>query len=905
MVIKIIQINIYNHLIILINLNMSTLKEIVTKPTLKSESNTKRSNNEKSVSIKEEKEIAVKNQFDKNERKVEVEADVKKEKLLTEDSALMDQSQISNYQIPVFNENEYGLNNKTSATAIINYLNDKVRFLEAENKALLNEVTNNHSFTEKEKINYYLRLRKELIQENERLVSEKKVREMSHKSELEKLNLEISELKEKLRIAKMTPQEKNLEILSFDRKPDTQQIVNEGNDKKEEESFVAKTKFFKDIDKHAKNEEQKEKNQITQLLKEQKERQVGPKNSIYNLNKKDHNNPFIPVIDDLEERVKLLEQTIREREADILESEEVNQTNEQIFAREKAALQLEITKWKEKYLLILATRKTISQEFSELNVKTTENIKRSMSKQTYDMESKILHLEKMNKKLNDDMSSMVKADHDIDHQKINQISNLKKDLKNLMDNYDDLYHNYEESLKILTKQIDSIKQLYLTRENEFINITNYYIDTINDFSRPVTDIVSNPSNLKILEESLILQNKQTEEMRRLAEKHIKENSMIKSENFESKAIMRQKINDAMKFYDDTIANISDNHKTIEEKLEKIIGFMEVFDQKFVLFNSLIEDKKNLTDKVNELETKIRMISNEDQMKEVLNLRESNFKLTKELESKVHLLKEMEEIQETIFNFQTDNHIKGKHSKINSSNPNDVSSPSYGKTNLKRGTITSSNFQKSKEVSMDTIIKMKSEIAILSSKIVEITRSKEQIENFYQEEIRKLLVAVEEKNEIIDELKSIISKNENEHSSKKETIFNLWMIEFKEFKENLISISDIKNVIEKFKIEGNELKIQRDKLVSEEIYLLRQEIKTKDKSIQDLKNNYKKENSSLNDMIEVYKKGMDNRITSLDNLIQMKTNEVTALKNEKKRVQVIEQRKKEVRNKIYNHNNFLS
>lgn len=808
-------------------------------------------------------------------------------------------SEISNFEIPKFSEKDLAIG-KASPEAIIAYLNDKVRFLEAENKVLRDEVINNHSFTEKEKINYYLRLRKELIQENEKLVSEKKVREMNFKSTVDRLNIDVKDLQEKLRVAKMCPEEKNLNILSFDKSflnaSQTQNQQNVINVNKNNESFTAHTKFFQNLDKEIKQEEEKDKGQLAKLLKEQRERQVGPKNSIYNLNKKDHNNPFIPVIDDLEERVKLLEQTIREKEADIMELNEVISTNEQIATRAQAALQMEINKWKEKYLLILATRKTISQEFSELNAKTTENIKNSMSKTTYDMESKILHLEKMNQKLNDDMKAIVGADHDIDHQKVTQINNLKRDLKNLMENYDDLYHNYEESLKILTKQIDSIKQLYLTRENEFINITNYYIDTINDFSKPVTDIVANPSNLKLLEESLIAQNKQTEEMRRVAEKHIKENSMIKSENFESKAIMRQKINDAMRFYDESIANISDNHHSIEEKLCKITAFMEVFDQKFILFNSLIEDKKNLTDKVNELEAKIRMLSNDDTYKEVLSLREGNYKLSKELESKVQLLKEMEEIQEAMFNYQTENHLKTKqhHGKAQEHiQGTSFVSKLVGSINKNLESPNKKSIMRAKEVSYDTVMKMKAEIAILNSKTIELGRSKEEIENFYQEELKKLLVNIEEKNEIIDELKSIITKNENEHSSKKETIFNLWMIEFKEFKENLISISDIKNIIEKFKIEGNELKIQRDKLVSEEIYLLRQEIKTKDKSILDLKSNYKSENKNLNDMIEAYKKGIESRLSSLDNLISIKTNEVNALKNEKKRLSVIEQRKKEV------------
>lgn len=811
----------------------------------------------------------------------------------------------SSFKVPVIDPKDIA-NSKASPSVIIAYLTDKIRFLEAENRALTEEITNNSALVDKEKICYYLRLRRELIEENEKLMSEKKMREISFKGEMEKMRMEVKDLKERLKLNSNLypiPEEINIQMQNSINSQHSQTGSALQSITPHQEGF-ANTKFFKNCESLAKVEEDKA--SIQKLLKEQKDRQIGPKNSIYNLNKKDHNNPFIPVIDDLEERVKLLEKTIHEKEAEILELNEVINTNEQIACRAQSALRLEINKWKEKYLLILATRKTISQEFSELNIKTTENIKKSMAKQTYDMESKILHLEKLNYKLNEDMKAMTKADHDHDKQKLSEIINLKRDLKALLENYDDLYRNYEESLKILTKQIDSIKQLYLTRENEFINLTNYYIETINDFSKPITDLAST-ANVRQLEEALIAQNKQTEEIRKVAEKYIKENSMIKSENFESKAIMRQKINDAMKFYDDSIRNISDNHNTIESKLSKISEFMETFDQKFILFNSLLEDKKELTDKVNELEVKIRMMSNDDQTKEIINLKETNFKLSKELEAKVMLMKDMEDAQEAFFNMHTDNFIKIK----GTSNPKSTNSlqgisslggqsiisnyASAVKSSLgsPSNKLDSTRKLRVKEISVDTLMKMKGEISTLSSEILILQKSKEEIEHFYQDEVKKLISNLEEKNEIIEELKSTLSKNANEHFAKKETIFNLWMIEFKEFKENLITISDIRSMIEKFKIEGGELKIQRDKLINEEVYLLRQEIKTKDKSISDLKANYRKENQNITEVLDQYKKHIDVRLASLDGMVQQRQNEITALKNEKIRLQSIESRKKEV------------
>jgi predicted DNA-binding ArsR family transcriptional regulator len=54
-------------------------------------------------------------------------------------------------------------------------------------------------------------------------------------------------------------------------------------------------------------------------------------------------------------------------------------------------------------------------------------------------------------------------------------------------------------------------------------------------------------------------------------------------------------------------------------------------------------------------------------------------------------------------------------------------------------------------SFDTVIKMKAELSLLNSQITLLTKSKEEIELYYQEELKKLIASVEEKNETIDEL----------------------------------------------------------------------------------------------------------------------------------------------------------
>jgi hypothetical protein len=136
--------------------------------------------------------------------------------------------------------------------------------------------------------------------------------------------------------------------------------------------------------------------------------------------------------------------------------------------------------------------------------------------------------------------------------------------------------------------------------------------------------------------------------------------------------------------------------------------------------------------------------------------------------------------------------------------------------------------------------------------------------------------------------------ENDFAGKKATIYNLWMLEFKEFKNNLITIVDIKSLVEKFKADGEELTEHKDKLFSEELYLLRQEIKIKDDIYNQAANHYLEEKKSLLGLVGNYKNDIESKLTNLTNLFQAKELEVQALKAEKQRLVGIQSSKKNVK-----------
>jgi len=65
--------------------------------------------------------------------------------------------------------------------------------------------------------------------------------------------------------------------------------------------------------------------------------------------------------------------------------------------------------------------------------------------------------------------------------------------------------------------------------------------------------------------------------------------------------------------------------------------------------------------------------------------------------------------------------------------------------------------------------------------------------------------------------------QNDYFSKKESIFHIWMLEFEEFKERLLSINELKKIVATFNYNAEELKGLQKTFYEEELTYLRQEI----------------------------------------------------------------------------------
>lgn len=92
----------------------------------------------------------------------------------------------------------------------------------------------------------------------------------------------------------------------------------------------------------------------------------------------------------------------------------------------------------------------------------------------------------------------------------------------------------------MIKQIDSLKQLYISREKEIVELTSYYVNSINEYTQLLND-VNNKDSYVHLKDNYVKQAKEIDILRKEIEKNIEEYLQFKPK-------IRQKTEDAVKRY---------------------------------------------------------------------------------------------------------------------------------------------------------------------------------------------------------------------------------------------------------------------------------------------------------------------------------------------------------------------
>jgi hypothetical protein len=730
--------------------------------------------------------------------------------------------------------------------SLINYLNEKLRILEIENNQLRTDILHKHS--DKEVIEYYQRLRRELVEEIERFKGDRITLDLNYNNEIEKLKQENKVINEQLE----RERQKNILAIRSDEDLFSTQFSGKSPSKRYRNKYFPNegdgmSQFSEDVLQSSPNVGTNDSLFMKSVKKDKEGLYNHSHNNIIEENNLNNNlNSFLPIITEMEERIKKYEDLLAEKDKE-LENIKFNKFDDKNkINREMDEVKRECESWKQKYHSVLSCNKTMSDEFFEMVKKEKDVNSNQINDTIYDLEKKALYLEKTNKKFEDDVKKVVKMSKDIENVKQGEIDNLKNSIKLILENYETLHKSYNDNLNETIKQIDLLKQLYISREKEFVSLTSYYVDSLNDYTHPLNDVMNKESYV-YLKDIYVKQVKEIDNLKKDIEKNINEYSKLKQDFLESKPKIRQRTEEAVKQYKERLKKISKTHMDIQNQLEVLNNFIGFFDEKFHFFNTLIEDKKNMEVKYNHLEAHLKNLDFETKEEEIIKIKDINYNLNKELEIKINTIKELEIL------------VEKQSSALNRD---------------KKQTV--------KYVSEDFVNKLKSENAVLTSQIFTLKKANNDIEKFYTEEINKRLTTIKNKNKTIEELKTNISKMEKEVSGKKERIYNVWRLEFMDFRDKILTIANIRAMIEKFRIDGDELNIFKDVILDEEFILLKEEMKFKDELYKQSHDAFDGERDNLLGLIDNYKSTLNDKIFCYDKMIEEKRKELEAISKEKER-----------------------
>ena len=278
------------------------------------------------------------------------------------------------------------------------YFNGKIKKLESENTQLKNELLRLTEDKNKNMIEYYLRLRSDLINEIESLKQSSEYAQMNFNSEKEALKKEIENLSAKLLEA---TKEKNIlktEIQKQNKNVDSPKTTSINTISEQNVATESNT-----IQNTLRNV-----NTITNTISSENEEE-NQNNTIKRAKTIANNAPDVK-----EEKIQSLEEQIRNLQIQLTQSDFViKDKTDKITKLQNELLQheeksnFEIDNWKTRYNSILTANKSLCEKYDNLLEEKIKNYKFSMESNKYDLEKKIMHLEQVLSHKEKELNSLV------------------------------------------------------------------------------------------------------------------------------------------------------------------------------------------------------------------------------------------------------------------------------------------------------------------------------------------------------------------------------------------------------------------------------------------------------------------------------------------------------------------
>ncbi len=205
----------------------------------------------------------------------------------------------------------------------------------------------------------------------------------------------------------------------------------------------------------------------------------------------------------------------------------------------------------------------MEEKYDKMQNAKTEEFRKVMGDNIYNLNKKILYSKDDLQRRNNETNNSKSNYENTLKEKDNQIMNLKNKIRETQTNNELLYKLCSEQLKRFINNYDKVKNLYIDREKEMINVSNYYVDIMNEYTKPLTD-TEHPNNVlekdyhKNASTVIDLYNKNDELMKQIEE-------LIKQRVNESDGTQR-KIAEGANDVDNKLKNIETKQKDLGGKM---------------------------------------------------------------------------------------------------------------------------------------------------------------------------------------------------------------------------------------------------------------------------------------------------------------------------------------------------
>ena len=434
----------------------------------------------------------------------------------------------------------------------IETLMEQVKQLEAENQNLYSSILKFGSKKNKQSLEYYVRLRKDLMLEQSKLVQKLSELELEKAKENEDIEKKMNFLKGK--ISELNAENKTLKL----------QIEESNKEHEKKNNIISKRKveLKNEVDK---NKIEKLENEVNNLINKLDEKEImvqGQKEQI----------------DNLQLKIENLNETMGAKISDI---------------------QLQ-------YNNLYSASKQNEENFTKLYEDKENNLKDNIQSNKYQLEKKLVQSKNLIDNIQAETSILNNIHLSEMQKKETEINNLKNNLSNINRIYNSFVKLCGDNDEKIKNNIKQMKEIYMEREQQMMDSSKTYVNSMNNYGEAIKESKNNKNLIDSdLIENQVLIGKLNEKKKKL-ENEINELSNLKQEiigeNIEG-------IKSKIKTIEDNITGLNEKQNEFTTEIKKVNDFNIYLKKNNNIMNSLqqsIEKHKKIKENLQNKMTKINI-----------------------------------------------------------------------------------------------------------------------------------------------------------------------------------------------------------------------------------------------------------------------------------------------------------